>query len=236
MVRAVHTVLKIAILYPDLLGTYGDGGNGLVLAERARRRGVEVSLDEVRLNDSLPEATIYLLGGGEDGPQRLACDLLHQASFGSRIADGAFVVAVCAGLQILGESFSVEGNESYVGLGVVNAVTRRGTQRSVGPLAVRVGAHWLVGFENHGGRTSLGDGVEPLGPVTLGRGNDGRCDGYRFGRVRATYAHGPVLAMNPWFADEVLEEVLGYSLGPLDGAADRLYAERLTTLKLHSLE
>ena len=236
MARAVTAVLTIAVLYPDLLGTYGDGGNGLVLAERARRRGVEVSLREVRLDDGVPEAAVYLLGGGEDGPQRLACDLLRQGSFGSRVANGALVLAVCAGLQILGQSFSVEGDDQYAGLGLVDVVTRRGPQRSVGPIAVEVAGRWLVGFENHGGRTTLAPGVEALGLVAQGRGNDGTFDGYRSGRVRATYAHGPVLAMNPWFADEVLEDALGYEIGTLASAADRLYAERCTSLKLRSLE
>ena len=64
-------MLKIALVYPELLGTYGDGGNALVLAERARRRGIDVEVVSVGIGEDIPEATIYLLGGGEDGPQRL---------------------------------------------------------------------------------------------------------------------------------------------------------------------
>jgi lipid II isoglutaminyl synthase (glutamine-hydrolysing) len=219
-------VLKIAVLYPELLGTYGDGGNGLVLAERARRRDVEVSLELVAMRDELPCADIYLMGGGEDGPQRLASDLLAKSGFVERVSDGSHVVAVCAGLQILGRSFCVEGNDEYQGLGLVDAVTRRGAVRSVGELCVRVGDQFLVGFENHGGRTSLGEGVMPLGRVVKGRANDGEVDGFRTNRIWASYAHGPVLAMNPWFADEVLAAVLGRELEPLATAADLLYARR----------
>jgi CobQ-like glutamine amidotransferase family enzyme len=228
-------VLSIAVLFPELLGTYGDGGNGLVLEQRARRRGVEVSLAAVGLHDELPDAQLYLLGGGEDGPQRLACDLLAGSSFGSRVADGAYVVAVCAGLQLLGTSFCVEGDDEYAGLGLVDVVTRRGAARSVGELAVNVEGRWLVGFENHGGRTALGPGVAALGTVEKGRGNDGALDGFRTERMWATYAHGPVLAMNPWFADEILATVLGCELEPFDSVADRLYAERCRSLSLRPL-
>jgi CobQ-like glutamine amidotransferase family enzyme len=221
---------SICVLYPDLLGTYGDGGNGLAVLERARRRGIEATLTHVGLNDEVPDADLYLMGGGEDGPQRLAADLLRKSSFVARVHDGAHVVAVCAGLQILGMTFCVEGDDEYEGLGLVDVITSRGERRSVGELATRVGSQLLVGFENHGGRTTLLGGVTPLGTVVRGRGNDAKSDGYRTKNIWATYAHGPVLAMNPWFCDEVLASVVGQELEPLATAADRLYEERCRVL------
>ena len=222
-------MVTIAQLYPELLGTYGDGGNALVLVERARRRGLDVSAVTVSLGEEVPAADLYLLGGGEDGPQRLARDLLHQSSFAAQVEHGARVLAVCAGLQILGRSFAVEGDDEYAGLGLVEATTRRGP-RSVGEMASRVGGRVMVGFENHGGLTTLGAGLAPLGTMVRGRGNDGAVDGFRTDRIWATYAHGPVLAMNPWFADEILEALFGEPLAPLDSVADRLYAERCATI------
>jgi hypothetical protein len=226
-------VLRIALVYPELLGTYGDGGNALVLAERARRRGIETEVLSVGIGDDMPDASLYLLGGGEDGPQRLGADLLRESSFSSRVRDGRYVLAVCAGLQILGTSFAVEGNDEYEGLGLVKAVTHRGLTRAVGELLVRRDRDVLVGFENHGGRTELGAGVEPFGLVEWGRGNDGVVDGYRTPTIWASYAHGPVLAMNPWFADEILSRVLDRELEPFDSVADDLFAERRSTI-LHS--
>jgi hypothetical protein len=212
------------------LGTYGDGGNGLAILERARRRGIDAELVSVGLRDVVPDASLYLLGGGEDGPQRLAVDLLRTSSFGSRVRDGANVLAVCAGLQILGLTFCVEGNDEYEGLGLVDVVTSRGERRSVGELATRVDGRLLVGFENHGGRTTLHGGVDALGTVVKGRGNDAKLDGYRTKKIWATYAHGPVLAMNPWFCDEILAAVTGSELEPLSSAADLLYEERCRVL------
>jgi CobQ-like glutamine amidotransferase family enzyme len=226
----VNAVLKIALVYPELLGTYGDGGNALVLAERARRRGIDVEQQTVGIDDEMPTASVYLLGGGEDGPQRLGADLLRRSSFAARVHDGSYVVAVCAGLQLLGTTFAVEGDDEYEGLGLVEARTRRGSRRSVGELVVRVGDRHLVGFENHGGVTTLDDSLSPLGTVQRGVGNDGAVDGFRTPTIWASYAHGPLLAMNPWFADEILATVLGCELEPLATVADRLYEERVTTL------
>jgi lipid II isoglutaminyl synthase (glutamine-hydrolysing) len=223
-------VLSIALIYPELLGTYGDGGNARVLAERARRRGIDVTVEVVGIDDDVPDASLYLLGGGEDGPQRLGADLLRRSSFASRVRNGSYVVAVCAGLQLLGTTFAVEGDDEYEGLGVVEARTRRGARRSVGEIVVRVGGRALVGFENHGGITTLTESLAPLGTVERGVGNDGVVDGFRTPTIWASYAHGPLLAMNPWFADEILTTVLGRELEPLATIADRLYDERVATL------
>lgn len=223
-------VLRVAVLYPDLLGTYGDGGNASVLAARGRARGLDVEILDVVIGSALPAASLYLLGGGEDGPQRLARDLLADGGLVERVTEGAFVFAVCAGLQILGKSFSIEGDATDPGLGLVDAVTTRGTHRSVGEIATLVSGRLMVGFENHGGVTELGQGVEALGDVVVGRGNDGLVDGFRTPRIWATYAHGPVLAQNPWLADEVLSRVTDRALAPWPSVADRLYTERCASI------
>lgn len=223
-------VLSIVVLYPDLLGTYGDGGNAVVLAARARARGIDVEVHEVTIGTAIPSAALYLLGGGEDGPQRLACDLLGEGGFVDRFNEGAHVFAVCAGLQILGSSFSIEGDASCPGLGLIDVSTTRGSTRSVGDLATLVHGRMMVGFENHGGVTVLGEGVEAYGDVVVGRGNDGRVDGFRASRLIATYAHGPVLAQNPWLADELLGEISGQTLSAWPSVADRLYDERCALL------
>lgn len=228
-------MVRIASLLPELLGTYGDAGNARVLAERARRRGIDVDLVVAGLHDAVPDADLYLLGGGEDGPQRLARDLLARGSFAQRVADGAHVLAVCAGLQLLGTTFCVEGDDEFPGLGMVEARTTRGTRRFVGDLAVNVGGRWLVGFENHGGQTRRASGLAALGSAARGHGNDGSSDGFLTERIWATYAHGPVLAINPWFADEILSVVVGRELEPLSGVAERLYDERCRALKLQPL-
>lgn len=227
-------MLKIAVLYPELLGTYGDGGNALVLSSRARLRGIANEVVQVSLDDDMPHADIFLLGGGEDGPQRQATyALAKNRAFEECINDGAVLLAVCAGFQIIGSSYEVEGGHHVEGLGLVEAVTTRGAKRRVGDLLTRVGDRWLVGFENHGGETAIGEGEVALGTVEEGWGNGdmsatGRTeDGVRHGRIFGTYAHGPVLAQNPWFADELLGLAVGRDLEPLATVADELHRSRV---------
>lgn len=229
LVEGEHAVVTVAVLYPELLGTYGDGGNALALRRRAERRGITVNVVSVSHGEELPDADLYIVGGGEDGPQRLAVEALRRSSFVSRVKDGAHTLAVCAGLQLLGHSFAVAGDASYDGLGLVDAVTVRGDQRRVGDFVTRVNGRLLVGFENHGGITRRGD-VPALGDVVRGYGNDGATDGFAVGAIRATYAHGPVLVQNPWFCDDILARLVGHELEPLPSVADDLYAARCAAL------
>jgi CobQ-like glutamine amidotransferase family enzyme len=230
------STLKIAIVYPDLLGTYGDSGNGEILAARASWRGIEVELIRALSSEALPEADLYCLGGGEDGPQVLAAErLIADGGLNRAVERGATVLAVCAGFQIVGQSFPDASGTVHQGLGLLEVTTAKGTgPRAVGEVAVDVdlafGLGRLSGFENHGGVTSL-VGARPLGSVVAGIGNgsgDGS-EGAVSGHVLGTYLHGPVLARNPDLADLLLSWALGVEdLSPLDDARElELREERL---------
>jgi CobQ-like glutamine amidotransferase family enzyme len=238
------TPLRIAVIYPDLLGTYGDGGNGLILARRAEWRGREVQLLQAGSDAALPAADIYCLGGGEDGPQvRAARSLIDDGMLTRRVEEGAVVLAVCAGYQIVGTAFPGADGTSHQGVGLLALTTTKGAgpravgevtaEPDVGTSAVtaRPALPTLTGFENHGGVTTLADGTEPLARVTRGIGNgDGSgTEGAIAGRVVGTYLHGPVLARNPALADLLLAWALDTdALAPLDDAAhDALRRERL---------
>lgn len=237
---ATHdSAVTVALLFPDLLGTYGDSGNAVILAQRLRWRGIESRIVTVRSGDAVPESCeIYVVGGGEDLPQTLAAKQLAASGsspLGRAVEAGATVLAVCAGLQILGRRF-VYGPDgaSGEGLGLIDCETRRGGgKRSVGEIAVepdpRLGIPTLTGYENHAGATLVGPEADPVGRVVYGVGNgDGSgTDGVWSGKVLGTYLHGPVLARNPALADLLLTWAVG-DLAPLDDSeADALRDERL---------
>jgi lipid II isoglutaminyl synthase (glutamine-hydrolysing) len=240
------TALRIAVVYPDLLGTYGDGGNGLILARRAEWQGIEVVLTQAPSDAALPEADIYCLGGGEDGPQvRAARSLIEDGTLTRRVTAGAVVLAVCAGYQIVGKTFPGADGSLHDGVGLLDIVTAKGTgPRAVGEVVGEPDGDapdllpTLTGFENHGGQTTLGPDVTPLARVVQGVGNgDGSgTEGAVAGRVIGTYLHGPVLARNPALADLLLAWALGKdptddwpAATPFDdSAADALRDERLT--------
>lgn len=224
--------LGVVLLQPRLLGTYGDGGNALILADRARRRGYDVEVVAVDGDTPVPrEADVYLIGGGEDQAQTLATELLRKSGLVGVVEAGRPVLAVCAGLQVLGHQFTNPDGVALPGLGLIDLTSTRGATRAVGEVVAIPcdGSAVLTGYENHRGVTHLGPAAAPLARVTTGTGNGDAdsTEGVVQGGVIGTYLHGPVLARNPSLADRLLGRVLG-ALDPLDdGLLDQLRAERL---------
>jgi CobQ-like glutamine amidotransferase family enzyme len=231
------STLRIVWLYPDLLSTYGDRGNMLILAYRAHARGLPVETIEVRSDQAVPQyGDIYLLGGGEDGPQALAAERMNaDGGLHRAIEGGAALLAVCAGYQLVGTSFHAKGAK-YPGLGLLDLSSDRGPKRAVGELAgtpdPALGLPTITGFENHGGRTRLGPGLRPLARVTTGVGNDGATEGVWHDRIVGTYMHGPALARNPAIADLLLRWAIGSTMDPMDDRwPSRLRGERLAAVR-----
>ncbi len=228
-------VVGLALLYPELLGTYGDGGNAVVLARRLAWRGLRSEVVTVATTDAVPSTCdLYLMGGGEDGPQALAARRLAASGTLTRAVEGgAAVLAVCAGLQVLGRRFTGPDGVDRDGLGLLDCETRRGSgRRRIGEILVRPrdpSLPDLTGYENHGGVTSLGPEALPLGRVLVGRGNDtgDRSEGVVTGRVVGTYLHGPVLARNPALADLLLSWVVGPLSPVADPEVEALRQERI---------
>ncbi|MCF6522417.1 type 1 glutamine amidotransferase [Streptomyces sp. JJ36] len=222
--------LRLVWIYPDLLSTYGDQGNALVVERRARQRGLQVERQDVRSDQQLPTSgDIYLIGGGEDRPQRLAAERLRRDGGLNRAVDnGAIVFSVCAGYQILGHEFVNDLGEQSQGLGLLDVTSTRGEgERCVGDVLGDIDEHLglpqLTGFENHQGVTHLGGHARPLARTRLGHGNgtgDGT-EGAWHDTVFGTYMHGPVLARNPQIADLLIKLALDVNaLPPVD---DRWY-------------
>jgi len=233
--------IRIVQLFGDLLGTYGDGGNALVLERRAAWRGIPVTRVDVTALDAIPrDGDVYVIGGGEDGPQSRAARLLGETGALREAVDaGAAVLAVCAGFQIMGHSFVGPDGTAVDGLGLLDVTTARARgPRLVGEVLVdadpTLGVGRLTGYENHAGVTRLGADATPLGQVVgahADRPAATRTEGAFRGRIVGTYLHGPVLARNPALADRLLAWALDVEpseLDPLDDTAvERLRAARI---------
>jgi lipid II isoglutaminyl synthase (glutamine-hydrolysing) len=225
--------LKIVRIHNELLGTYGDRGNAEVLAFRAKARNIDARVVDVSYLDAFPtDGDIYLMGGAEDAAQLLSLEALERdKNLQLALERGAVLLAVCAGFQIIGNSFEASGKKSS-GLGILDIDSASGAnigkKRFVGDIKINsdvVGCE-LTGFENHAGYTTLGPGVQPLGSVIVGHGNgDDKCDGAVSGNIFGTYLHGPVLARNPEFADLLLSRARGEPLEPFNDPLATRYAE-----------
>ena len=217
------STLRLVWVYPDLLSTYGDRGNLLILQRRARLRGIEVEQILVHADQAVPrQGDIYLLGGGEDLPQILAARRLRgDGGLQAAAERGAVIFAVCAGYQMLGTEFGGEEGQPVAGLGILDIRSGRGARRGVGEILAEVDPELqlprLTGFENHQGVTRRGPGVAPLARVLTGVGNGDGTEGVWARRVVGTYLHGPVLVRNPGLADLLL----GWVAGRLPPLADR---------------
>jgi lipid II isoglutaminyl synthase (glutamine-hydrolysing) len=212
--------VRIGLLLPDVLGTYSDRGNARVLAQRLRLRGMPAEVIHTSAGVAAPSSCdIYVLGGGEDAAQAYAVHwLLGQPALLTALGT-AQVLAVCAGMQVLGEWMQDSGGRRVAGVGIVDLTTTVGRRRAVGEVVADStvsGIEQLTGFENHRGQTRLGADARPLGRVLSGTGNGDGTDGVLTGSVVGTYLHGPVLARNPTLADFVLRRATGQPLPPLE--------------------
>ncbi|HWE87909.1 MAG TPA: glutamine amidotransferase [Pseudonocardiaceae bacterium] len=217
-----ESTVRIGLVLPDVLGTYGDNGNAVVLLRRLQWRDMRATVVPITIDRAVPESLdVYLLGGGEDAAQLMAArHLAAQPGLRRAAMRGAPMLAVCAGLQLFGHEFAAADGSTERGLGLLDLVSTAGSSRAVGEIVSQPASRMLVepltGFENHQGRTALGADAQPLAHVVRGTGNGDHTDGAVYGRIVATYLHGPVLARNPELADLLLTCVTGGPLTPLD--------------------
>ena len=229
--------LNICHLYPDVMNLYGDRGNLIALKQRARWRGITVQVHPVRAGqkETVPQCDIILLGGGEDRSQQAVFpDLMaRKGMLEETVSRGGVVLGICGGYQLLGHSYRTLDGQELSGLGLLDVVTVAGERRLTGNVVIETslgGEHRaLVGFENHAGRTRLGENARALGAVVAGHGNNGEDggEGACQGRVFGTYLHGALLPKNPWFSDQLLRLALQRRYGdvellPLDDTLEEL--------------
>lgn len=217
--------MKVTIghLYPDLFNLYGDSGNVQCMMKRLEWRGIEAEVLALCAGDEIDfkKLDILVWGGGSDKGQALAVDYLKQIqpAFKDYVEDGGVVLAVCGAYQLLGKYYKA-GEEVIDGLSILDIYTERSDERLVGNLILESPLFTtpVVGFENHAGRTIIGD-CTPLGKVLYGRGNtgDGAYEGVVYKNTIGTYLHGPLLPKNPevcdWFLERALKRRYGEDAG-----------------------
>jgi hypothetical protein len=222
-------VLRLGHLYPSLMNIYGDRGNIVCLQRRCRLRGIELTVTPLEVGDVLQpdDFDLLFMGGAQDREQTLVCEDLAASKGGLRdaVSDGVVFLGVCGGYQLSGRFYRGADGVEMRGAGVFDLFTLHPgprAKRLIGNVAATWEGGSLAGFENHGGRTYLGAGTEPLARVVHGHGNDGKSgyEGARYKNAFGSYLHGPILPKNPAFADRLLSLALERRYG--DGSLTRI--------------
>jgi CobQ-like glutamine amidotransferase family enzyme len=203
--------VKIAWLYGARMNIYGDRGNVIALAQRARWRGIEPEVVEIGLGDPIPDdVDIFFFGGGQDQEQVAVSKDLQGAkgeALRAAVDGGAAMLAICGGYQLLGHEYRPYDAEPLPGIGLFDVTSEAGPERFIGNVVVETD-DWgtLVGFENHSGLTWLGADATPLGTIRVGRGNNGKdgTEGARYRNAVGCYLHGALLPKNPNLTDWLL--------------------------------
>ncbi|MGH2487252.1 MAG: type 1 glutamine amidotransferase [Ktedonobacterales bacterium] len=222
--------LRICHLYPKVLSVAGDRGNLFAIQRRCEWRGVQTEVADVDVgqNAHFPDFDVILFHGGQDKEMDVAARDMEEknALLREAVESDVLVLAVCAGYQLLGNYYQPYTGPRLEGAHAVDIHTIGGNTRYMNHIAVECdfaagGKQTLVGFENHSGRTYLGPGVQPLGKVIAGGGNNGEDggEGARYRQVYGTYLHGPVLPKNPWFTDHLIVNGLRHRYGAVEPLA-----------------
>ena len=209
--------LNVCHLYGDLLNTYGDNGNLLMLKHRAKKRGVQFNIEIVSLNDPFDadKYDLMFFGGGQDFEQRIVSKDIQakKEAITEYIENDGVTVGICGGFQLLGHYYVDAAGNRINGIGALNHYTlNQDNNRFIGDIVIKNGefGETYKGFENHNGRTFLGEGVKPLGVVEMGYGNNGedKTEGAHYKQTYCSYFHGPLLVRNTTLTDRILKEAV----------------------------
>lgn len=242
----LNTKYKLIIgwLYPELMSTYGDRGNIIVLTKRCEWRGIKVEIKKLDVgfdHKQLAICDMLFMGGAQDRQQTIvAKDLrLKIKDLREMIEDGIPGLYICGAYQFLGKYYKEADGTIIQGLDILDLYTENPGEnhpRLIGNIVIEPNIlntkykilNTIVGFENHGGRTYLGKGIEPLGKVIKGFGNNGEdhTEGVIYKNSFGTYLHGPILPKNPHLADYLIKLALekkyksAIELKPLDDSLE----------------
>lgn len=216
--------INICHLYPDLLNVYGDVGNILILKHRAEKRGINVTVKNISIGDEFnaDDFDIVFFGGGQDYEQSIVSkDLLETKKQGitDYIESGKVFICICGGYQLLGKTYETSTGDILEGLGVLDIYTKASNERLIGNSIIynELFNETYVGFENHSGKTYIGD-LTPLGVVKYGFGNNGedKKEGCIYKNTFCTYFHGSLLSKNPELADRLLYLAIQNKCGDIE--------------------
>jgi CobQ-like glutamine amidotransferase family enzyme len=223
--------LTIGWLYPELMSTYGDRGNIIVLQKRCEWRGIKVEIikiDQTTTDQKLKTVDLLFGGGAQDREQEIVIQNLQKKrkTIKELIEKNIPALFVCGAPQLMGKYYEPAEGKRIEGLGIFDMTTKHpgpNQPRLIGNVVAKIidknilntkhliqNTAMVVGFENHGGRTYLGENGKPFAKVIKGYGNNGEdgTEGVVYKNAIGCYLHGPLLPKNPHIADYLITKAL----------------------------
>ena len=244
--------LNICWLYPDLMSTYGDRGNVMILKNRMNWRNIDSKIIDITLgtsNDELKKADIIFMGGAQDRQQEIvSIDLNNRKNVIKTMIESKVPgLFICGAYQFMGKYYLDSNGKKNPGLEIFDLYTispESNSKRLIGNIEAKILVPELknksiVGFENHGGRTYLSSNAQPFAKVISGNGNNGqdKTEGSFYKNAIGTYLHGPILANNPCIADFLIAQAIKtkyqkeVQLEPLNDRLEQMATENLINRK-----
>lgn len=215
--------INICHLYPDLLNLYGDRGNIIAMKNRLNWRGIDCNIFDVSINDDFDHKNydIVFIGGGQDFEQEVLLSDIKKnkiKKLKESIETDTTFLCICGGYQLLGTHYKTWDNIEMEFMGLLDLHTIGSKKRMIGDFSFTckdIDNSVVVGFENHSGKTFLGENLKPLGTITSGYGNNGedKTEGVRYKNVFGSYSHGSLLPKNPKLCDAILSTALSNKYG-----------------------
>ena len=205
--------LHLCHLYGNLLNTYGDNGNLLMLQYVAKKMGITLTTKIVSIHQEFKadDSDLIFFGGGQDFEQVIVAEDLptKKEELTRYIENDGVMLAICGGYQLLGHYYIGAHGEQIKGIGALDHYTlSQENNRFIGDTEIYNDEfdETYYGFENHNGMTFLGKGEKPLGKVIQGKGNNGQdqTEGVIYKNVFGSYFHGPILARNEILAKRLI--------------------------------
>jgi CobQ-like glutamine amidotransferase family enzyme len=206
--------ITILHLYSNDMNIYGDRGNVLCLERRLEWRGYTPKVIEYNQGSQFPSDVDIIVGGGgqDSGQDKIKSDLHKIGPKLRELADNNVPMLMICGLyQLFGKFFKTADGEIIKGIGLLDIETYGKPERLIGNIITHSEQFGdIVGYENHSGQTFLGNGVQTLGRVRLGAGNNAVdvSEGARYKNVIGSYLHGSLLPKNPDIADFLIEQAV----------------------------
>ena len=202
--------IRVGWMYPNLLNLHGERGSVAALVQVGKQLGVEVEVLRIEdFDDPIPLTQLDMLMflPGEIEVFKHLIPALQTDELRAYLENGGHLLAIGTTGLMFGKSILREDGSTIKGLGYLDMTAKERLYVWGDDLHFRSNN----GQELAGSQIQMADvdAKEPIGTTIYGMGNCGNgAEGARWNNLIYTNCLGPLFVKNPWFAEDILKEIL----------------------------